>query len=143
MAMPFIIDDPFEPCWDPHPVHELERDRDRWRDQYRQTDERLNELTRQRDYFRTELIAAEMKLADVENAVDKLIEATGGLTVEFQVQPPFTVAVLVDPISERVFTGATCCGLHDKFNDEIGKAISLGRAMASRAECYAKAAYGK
>lgn len=78
-----------------------------------------------------------------EAAVDKLLEATGGVTPEYQRQDAFTICVLVDPVSERVFTGAACCGPQDTFNLEIGKAISLGRAMNQRAEYFASAAYAK
>lgn len=80
---------------------------------------------------------------ELKRAVDKLVEATGGLTVDFQFQGQFTIAVLVDPISERVFTGAACCNAEDTFSPEIGKAISLGRAMNSRADYYSNAAFAR
>lgn len=78
-------------------------------------------------------------LADTE----KLFAATGGVVPEFQIQGNFTICVLVDPVSERVFTGAACCNVEDTFSEEIGKAISLGRAMSSRADYFAKAAFAK
>jgi hypothetical protein len=80
---------------------------------------------------------------EAQKALTKALEATGGVVPEFQFQGNFTVCVLVDPVSERVFTGAACCNVEDTFNEEIGKAISLGRAMASRADYFAKAAYSR
>src|SRR6185312_12597275 len=87
--------------------------------------------------------AALTKALDAQAALQKALEATGGVVPGFQIQGNFTICVLVDPVSERVFTGAACCNVEDTFNEEIGKAISLGRAMNSRAEYFAKAAFAR
>ncbi|MGZ6570502.1 MAG: hypothetical protein ACXVHB_06105 [Solirubrobacteraceae bacterium] len=83
------------------------------------------------------------KRLELEEALKAAVADTHGIHPEFQRQGNFTICLLIDPLSERVFTGAACCNVQDTFNEDIGKAISFGRAAAARAEYYAENAYGK
>lgn len=65
------------------------------------------------------------------------------IKTEFQRQGNFTICVLADVLAERLFVGATVCAPDDTYNQEIGEAIAEGRAMNSRADYYAKAAFAK
>lgn len=61
----------------------------------------------------------------------------------FERQGNFTICLLADPFAERMFIGATVVGPGDTYNAVIGQAISHGRAMAARAEFYARYAYAQ
>lgn len=140
--MPFYDSDftlPPPKQYDNHDVHVIA-----------QLEYRLEQERMMRNHFETLARDREKDLASVRETArrnlaeaHKFAEATGGVVPTYQRQGNFTICVLVDPISERVFTGATCCGRDDTFNETIGQAISLGRAMASRADYYAAAAYGR
>lgn len=133
-------------AWDDHRAHEIEQLRYRLEQQQRET-AHFKVIAQQME--RGEQLAHEdskrclARALDADEALAKALESTGGVVPEFQYQGSFTICVLVDPVSERVFTGAACCNVSDTFNQEIGKAISLGRAMASRAEYFANAAYAR
>jgi len=101
----------------------------------------INDLRRDLRTEQQRLAAAFSERNAAKAGLEKALAATAGVVPEFQIQGNFTICILVDPVSERVFTGAACCNVEDTFNEEIGKAISLGRAMASRADYFAKAAF--
>ena len=127
------------PRYDSHEAHELEQLR-----------YQLGQERKLVSHFKS---LAHNRLRDLESvretakrnldALDKALEATGGVVPEFQRQDQFTICILADPVSERLYTGAACCGPQDEFNFEIGKALSLGRAMKQRADDWAKRAFDR
>lgn len=97
------------------------------------------------EYWKGECEDLEEAVQDIRKERDAAItearEGFVGVRAEFQRQGQFTICVVADPAAERIWTGAACCNAQDTYNAEIGKAISLGRAMAARADYYAAAAH--
>lgn len=65
----------------------------------------------------------------------------GNYTFQFKRQRNTTICLIYDPLSNQIFAGAATLGPGDTFDEDIGKAISQGRAFADLAQFYAKYAY--